>query len=200
MRASLPLLLLTTLLVAMPSSMLAKEGAEAAHHANVPVPAVDLARYTGLWYEIAHLPMHFQRKCVGNTTARYMTQQDGTITVRNRCQTEDGSYQQVDGEARRVGESTSQLEVRFAPGWLSWLPMVWGDYWIIALDKDYQWAVVGNKKADNLWILSRTPTMDEALRKQLLTRAQHMGYPVEKIELTSQDGTLAENAAKPGNN
>lgn len=148
---------------------------------NVPVPAVDLQRYAGLWYEQAHLPMFFQRKCVADTTAQYTPQDDGTIAVVNRCRTEDGSFNEAEGVARRVDGSTSRLEVRFAPGWLAWAPMVWGDYWVIALDDDYRWAMVGSPDADYLWILSRTPTLDSSIKADLVERARAMGYPVDKL-------------------
>lgn len=82
------------------------------------------------------------------------------------------------------------LEVRFAPAWLSWLPMVWGDYWVIALDPDYQWAMVGAPDADYLWILSRTPRLDEGIRERLLARAAAMGYPVEEV-VDSPQGSQA---------
>ena len=78
--------------------------------------------------------------------------------------------------------------MRFAPGWLSWLPMVWGDYWVIALDDDYQWSLVGTPKQDYLWILSRSPRMDEVTYAMLVERARRMGYPVEKLERTPQSG------------
>jgi len=155
---------------------------------NTTVPAVDLQRYAGKWYEQASLPMVFTRACVGDTTAQYTPQDDGMIAVTNRCRTEDGSFKQADGEARTVDGSTSRLEVRFAPGWLSWLPMVWGDYWVIALDDDYQWSLVGTPKQDYLWILSRSPRMDEVTYAMLVERARRMGYPVEKLERTPQSG------------
>lgn len=190
-RGLLPALLLALSTPAYAQHADASAPAATATEPNEAVSSVDLRRYSGKWYEIAHLPMFFQRKCVGDTTALYTPLADGTMAVRNRCRDEDGTFQQVDGEARQVGESTSKLEVRFAPGWLSWLPMVWGDYWVIALDEQYQWTMVGAPKADYLWILSRTPTMDDALREELLAKAQRMGYPVDKVELTPQPAAIA---------
>lgn len=186
MRLSLPRLLLAPLMACAALPALAQDAAGGAALPNEAVPAVDLERYAGLWYEIAHLPMYFQRKCTADTTAHYTLQDDGMIAVRNRCRTDDGSFQQVEGEARRVGDSTSKLEVRFAPGWMSWLPMVWGDYWVIALDEDYQWAMVGSPKADYLWLLSRSDQLDAGVRTRLLDKARRMGYPVDKVEITPQ--------------
>ena len=68
----------------------------------------------------------------------------------------------MDGIARRSGERAAELEVRFAPAWLSFLPFVWADYWVIALDRDYQWAIVGEPDRDYLWFLTREPTVDAA--------------------------------------
>lgn len=154
---------------------------------NVPVAGVDLTRYAGTWYEQAHLPMFFQRKCVADTTAHYSLDADGTIAVVNRCRKADGSFSEAHGVARKVGGRSSTLEVRFAPEWLSWLPMVWGDYWVIALDEvEYRWAMVGAPDADYLWILSRTPQLDPDMRARLIEQARAMGYPVDKLVDTPQ--------------
>lgn len=156
---------------------------------NVPVASVDLERYAGTWYEQARLPMYFQRKCASDTTANYELNADGTVAVVNRCRREDGGLQEAEGIARMVDGRTSTLEVRFAPAWLSWLPAVWGDYWVIALDEaDYQWAMVGAPKADYLWILSRSPRLDPAVLEDLLAQARAMGYPVDRVLTTPQSG------------
>lgn len=98
-------------------------GAHAAEP-NRPVPNVDLARYAGTWHEQARLPMFFQRKCVRDTTATYALRDDGRIDVVNRCATADGGVIEARGVARGVDGSTSQLEVRFAPAALGFLPFV----------------------------------------------------------------------------
>jgi apolipoprotein D and lipocalin family protein len=94
--------------------------------ANQPVPELDLARYSGSWHEIAHLPMFFQRKCTGDITATYSLLANGHIEVRNACRTADGSMQSSTGEARPVAGRPGALQVRFAPAGVSWLAMVWG--------------------------------------------------------------------------
>ena len=149
--------------------------------ANESVPALDLQRYSGQWHEIAHLPMFFQRKCVGNTTATYSPQPDGKIGVRNACDDKDGNRIASEGTARLVEGHPGRLQVRFAPDWLAWAPMVWADYWVIELDPDYTWAVVGGPSHKYLWILSRTPSMDRALFDGIRARAAQRGYPVEKL-------------------
>jgi apolipoprotein D and lipocalin family protein len=92
------------------------------------------------------------------------------------------------GEARRVPGLPAALQVRFAPRLLGWLPMVWADYWVIDLDPDYRWAVVGGPSRKYLWILSRDPTLDRALFDQIKARAAQRGYPVEKLVLTATIG------------
>ena len=180
-------------LLAAASLCAAAVAAAGASLPNVPVASVDLARYAGTWYEQAHLPMFFQRRCVADTTATYAAQPDGTVGVVNRCRDKDGRFEEARGVARTVDGRTSTLEVRFAPAWLSWLPMVWGDYWVIALDEaDYRWAMVGSPDADYLWILSRTPQLDAAVHERLVAQARAMGYPVDDLIATpqrSQDAT-----------
>lgn len=149
--------------------------------ANAPVPALDLGRYAGKWHEIAHLPMFFQRQCVGDITAEYTPLEDDSIEVRNGCRTKDGSRDEAVGVARPVEGSPGALEVRFAPRWLSWFPGVWADYWVVDLDPDYRWAVVGSPGRKYLWILSREPRMDKALFERLVGDADARGYAVDDL-------------------
>ena len=153
------------------------------------VASVDLARYVGTWYEQAHLPLFFQRNCVANTTARYALREDGRIDVVNQCDDKDGKRIEATAIARRVGESTSKLEVRFAPAFLSFLPMVWGDYWILGLGPGYSYSVVGDPNREYLWILSRTPTMTDAAYRSALEIAQVNGFDVSRLVRTDQGST-----------
>lgn len=145
------------------------------------VPRLDISRYAGQWHEIAHLPMFFQRQCVGDITARYSLDAPGRIGVLNACRTKDGRMDQAKGAARPVDGHPGRLQVRFAPDWLSWVPMVWADYWVIALDPDYQWAMVGEPDRDYLWILSREPAMDRVLFDELKAKAEAMGYDLSPL-------------------
>lgn len=157
-------------------------GAAAASEPVAAVPDLDLERYAGTWHEIARLPMYFQRKCTGSVTATYRPLPDGTVAVHNACATADGSTIASDGVARRPEPyARGKLEVRFAPRWLSWLPYVWADYWVIALDDDYRWAMVGQPGRKYLWILSRTPAMDRATFDSLKARATSMGYDLSAL-------------------
>lgn len=145
------------------------------------VPRVDVQRYLGTWYEIATIPQRFQRGCVG-VTAHYSLRTDGDIDVVNVCRkdTLDGKERSVRGKAWIVDKATNaKLKVRF------FWPFT-GAYWIIDLDRDYQWAVVGHPDRTYYWILSRTPQMDPVLYDELIRRAAAKGYDTSKIKKTLQ--------------
>ena len=97
------------------------------------VPSVDLQRYAGTWYEIARLANKFQRQCESDVTATYSLLEDGDIQVVNRCRREGGEVSEVTGRAKLASEdkSNAKIKVLFAPAFLSFLPFVWADYWII---------------------------------------------------------------------
>ena len=156
------------------------------------VPEVDYQRYAGKWFEIARLPNRFEDDCVANVTAEYAPMPDGRISVTNRCEEADGTFNVAEGVARREdGRPTSVLEVRFAPRFLSFLPMVWGDYRVIELDPDYRHAVVASDDREYLWILSRTPTMDEATYDSLVARAKDQGFDVSRLIKTRHASTVS---------
>ena len=151
------------------------------------IATLDVPRYMGTWYEIAKFPNRFQAKCVANTRAKYLTQTDGSVQVLNSCVTADGSTIDALGLAKQVGNSTSpKLQVRFAPAWLSFLPMVWGDYWVIDLDTDYQLAAVSDATREYLWVLSRAPQVNTKAYDALLDRLKAQHFDVKKLERTPQ--------------
>ncbi|WP_236657931.1 lipocalin family protein [Limnohabitans sp. TS-CS-82] len=155
--------------------------------AVVSIASLDVPRYMGTWYEIAKFPNKFQRKCARHTRAQYLAQGDGTVQVLNRCLTERGEEINALGLARQIGPNTSpRLKVRFAPAWLSWLPQVWGDYWVIDLDDDYQLAAVSEPSREYLWVLSRTPTVDANTYNALLKRLSAQGFDIGKLERSPQ--------------
>ena len=151
------------------------------------VAAVDLGRYEGQWFEVARFENRFQRQCVGDVRATYTRRPDGRIDVFNTCRTKNGSTTSALGEARVVDSATNaKLKVRFAPSWLSFLPMVWGDYWVIGLDSSYGWAVVGDSSREYLWILSRTPTLDAATYDQAVATARARDFDVQRLVKTGR--------------
>ena len=152
------------------------------------VPFVDVDRYMGDWFEIARLPNRFQERCVGDVRATYARRADGRLDVRNQCRTADGRTE-ARGIARVVDDRTfARLKVRFAPAWLSLLPFVWGDYWIIGLADDYSWAVVGSPDRKYLWILARTPRLDEKSAETARGIARANGFDVARLIQTAQEG------------
>lgn len=157
------------------------------HRAVNTVAIVDLNRYAGDWFEIARFPNRFQRQCDGDVRASYTLRPDGRIDVVNRCRTGDGSTTEARGIARRVDERTSaKLKVRFAPAALSFLPFVWGDYWILGLADDYTWSLVGSPDRAYLWILSRAPEMDAAAYAAAVRVAAANGFQVDRLVRTPQ--------------
>lgn len=149
------------------------------------IPSLDVSRYLGRWYEIAKYPNRFQKKCVGDTTADYRLQPNGNLQVINRCRLEDGQSDEAVGTARQIGDRSSpKLEVRFAPAWLSFIPAVWGDYWVIDLDPGYQLAAISEPKRQYLWILSRSPNVSQDRYDKLLQRLRDKGFDTRKLEMT----------------
>lgn len=163
-------------------------GAQSTKAALTTIETLDVRRYMGTWYEIAKYPNWFQKKCVGNTRAEYSLKPDGKVQVINRCRLENGEMNEAIGTARQLGAATSpKLEVRFAPAWLSFIPAVWGNYWIIDLDNGYQLAAVSEPTRQYLWVLARTPRIDQALYDALLGRLTRKGYDIRSLEATRQD-------------
>ncbi len=151
------------------------------------IPSLDVPRYMGLWYEIARYPNRFERKCDGFTTATYTAQPDGSVKVENRCRRADGSIQLAEATAHQVGGPDSpRLKVRFAPAALSFIPLAWGDYWVIDLDPDYRLAAVSEPGRDYLWILARTPQVEPAAYEALLTRLAARGFDTGRLVRTRQ--------------
>lgn len=162
------------------------------------VASVELVRYLGQWYELARYPNRFQRDCVSDVTATYARRADGRIDVVNRCVEQHGGVNEARGIARVLDDPTgAKLKVRFAPAWLSFLPAVWGDYWIIGLDEGYDWAVVGTPDRKYLWILSRTPELDEPAYAEALDRARENGFDTSRLTPTSHVGSGRDQGANP---
>jgi len=145
-----------------------------------PVPSVDLKKYAGLWYEYSKIPNSFQKQCVSNTTAEYKLLEDGTIQVNNSCTDEDGKRDFVSGVARIVDrETNAKLEVSFF-SIFGWRP-IWGDYWVIGLDKDYQYAVVGTPGRKYGWVLSRSPKLTDEQLTEINKILTEQDYDLKKF-------------------
>ncbi len=148
------------------------------------VARVDIPRYMGTWYEIASFPHDFQAGCTG-TTAHYTLRDDGDVDVVNRCFLGglEGEEKVAEGRARVVDPATNaRLEVSF-------FRPFWGDYWIIELGEDYDYAVVGHPGRDYLWILNRAPQMKVSTFDAIVSRLRDVHrYDVDRLQRTVQRG------------
>ncbi len=147
---------------------------------------VNLEKYTGLWYEIAKIPNRFQKNCKSNTTALYSLMDDGSIKVVNSCREEDGKINSSEGVARVVDNITnSKLEVSFVS--IFGIHLFWGDYWIIGLDDEYSYAVIGTPERKYGWILSRTKKLPEEKLTAAFEILKKNGYNRNDFEMTLQE-------------
>jgi apolipoprotein D and lipocalin family protein len=148
------------------------------------VTSIDLTRYQGVWHQVALYPNRFQKMCASNTRATYALEESGTVRVTNQCRSAEGKDVQTQGQARparaakvEAGQLTPpQLQVRFAPAWLSWLPFVWGNYWVIQLAPDYRYAVVGEPQREFLWVLARETQLSASDWTAIVSRLKEQGY------------------------
>ena len=164
-------------------ALLAALGLACAQRGTPPrtVASVDLDRYLGTWYEIASFPSWFQRDCVA-TQATYSRRDDGQLGVANACRekTLDGPWKRIEGVAWPVAPGDfTKLKVQF------FWPLR-GDYWVLALDPEYRWALVGHPNRNYLWVLSRTRALDDAVYDGILKRASAAGYEVARLRKTPQ--------------
>jgi apolipoprotein D and lipocalin family protein len=151
------------------------------------VPHVDLEKYLGKWYEIAHLPAKFQEGC-SETTATYALMENGNVSVLNECK-KNGKTKLARGKAKVVDKTTgAKLKVTF-------FRPFYGDYWIIKLGDDYEYAVVGTPDRKYLWILSRTPQMDSKLFSELTEFAKSKGFDIDRLMKTSQPQSTSASSA-----
>jgi len=190
-------LLLVAVVWCTANAMLTTSGCAAQRGPGVQtVDAVDVDRYVGTWFEIARFPNRFQDRCIGGVTATYTLRSDGHLDVINRCQTDNGAIE-ARGVARIVDtETRARLKVRFAPAVFSFLPFVWGDYWILGLGHDYSWAVVGSPDRAYLWILARAPALDWERYTLALATAAANGFAVERLINTPQSAGRARDVAR----
>ncbi|CAN1564677.1 Blc Bacterial lipocalin [Flavobacteriaceae bacterium] len=145
------------------------------------VPYVDLKKYTGKWYEIAAFPQWFQKGCYCST-AEYTLTDKGFVIVENNCNKNsiNGKQSNIKGKAF-VEENSGNAKLKVQFFW----PFK-AKYWIIDLADDYSYAVIGHPNRKYLWILSRTPTMDDAIYQQIISRIKEKGFDISKIKITKQ--------------
>jgi apolipoprotein D and lipocalin family protein len=144
------------------------------------VDKVDIEKYKGSWYEIARFEHRFEEGCK-NVTATYELRDDGKIKVINRCtDIESNKRKEATGVAYAVDDTNSKLKVSF-------FRPFYGDYWIIDLDKEYRYALVGSPDRKYLWILSRTKTIDEKTKAMILAKLPALKFDESKFVWTIQE-------------
>jgi len=157
-----------------------------------PVESFEVSRYLGTWHEIASIPQFFQRKCVRDTKASYSTAADSLIRVDNVCTRDDGTRERASGRARAGDPSVaSKLEVTFLELFGEYRFWVAADYWVIALDPNYSWAVVGHPSRRYGWILSREPSLPTVAVAEIIGRLKSQGYDACEFLVTPQTGGLS---------
>ncbi|HKI79384.1 MAG TPA: lipocalin family protein [Ignavibacteriaceae bacterium] len=149
------------------------------------VSNVELNKYVGKWYEIARIPNSFQKNCESNVTANYTLRDDGKINVLNKCVEDDGSVNEAEGLAQVVDKKTnSKLEVSFVS--IFGIHLFWGDYWIIGLDENYEYAVIGHPDRKYGWILSRTSKLSKDKLDEAFEILERNGYNPKDFVMTVQ--------------
>ena len=158
-----------------PASAPAAANVPVAANPVTPVPQVDLARYAGLWFEIARIPNRFQKRCARESLALYRLRADGRLGVVNQCRRTNGRVEQARGVARVIDTSSrAKLKVSLVSV-LGWRPF-WGDYWIIGLDENYRWAVVASPDRRYGWMLARTRTLEPATLEAIGAILERNGF------------------------
>lgn len=146
-----------------------------------PVQNLDLKRYQGIWYEIARLDHSFERG-LEQVTAEYLLRDDGSVKVINRGYSpEKKKWQEASGKARFADkEGSGHLKVSF-------FGPFYGSYVVFELDQEqYQYAFVTGASKSYLWLLARTPQVDEAVIKHFIQQSEELGYPIDELIFVNQ--------------
>ena len=154
------------------------------------VPALELRRYLGLWFEVGRLPLRFEDDRATDVTAEYTMAEDGTVTVDNRCLDEDGKPTQALGQALPDAEHPGRLQVTFLPEALRWIPFTKADYWVLRVDDEYRHALVGTPDRKHLWLLSREPQVEDAVEQAFLDTARDQGFDLDPWIRPAQSGQV----------
>lgn len=156
------------------------------------VEFVDLKRYQGQWFEVASIPASFQRKCLGNVTAEYSLLDSGEVKVVNSCDEKEERNVAVARARVKDTQTNAKLDVAFFKFLGHYVFLFAGDYWIIDLDPNYQWAVVGSPNRKFAWILARTPALDGQTLSGIAERLQKQKYNPCQLKTTKQNGGFTE--------
>ena len=145
------------------------------------VPTVDLPRYMGKWYGIAHIPNTFQKSCLREVTANYSLLASNHVRGINTCRKANGELFNLEVNGHVQDKTNAKLVFKISSSWLSWIPMLKADYWIVDLADDYTYAAVATPDSQYLWLLARQPQLEESVYQQLVKRVAKQGFAVEKL-------------------
>lgn len=140
------------------------------------VKSVDLTRYLGVWHEMARYENEFQGPECVNVTAEYGLDEDGDISVLNTCRNEARAVTETAKGWARVADRQTNAKLRVTFFW-----PFFGDYWVVALADDYSWVIVSEPRREYLWILTRQPVKDGALKDELVAKAAALGFDAGKL-------------------
>lgn len=158
------------------------------------VEDLELERYLGLWYEIGRLPLRFEDEGARDVTAHYSLNDDGSVRVDNRCIDADGEPVQALGQAEPDADHVGRLRVSFLPEALRWIPFTRADYWVLKIDPEYQYALVGTPDRKYLWLLAREPEVEAAVEDEYLSAARAQGYELGDWIRPEQSGERVTDA------
>ncbi|MFZ0827780.1 MAG: lipocalin family protein [Verrucomicrobiia bacterium] len=169
-------------------------------HGDVPATTkvVDLGRYAGRWFEIARLPLFFQ-KANESAMAEYGSNPDGTVSVQNIAVRPDGTQHDIRGYAKVLNPpENTKLAVRFRTWFGPLIPVPKaGNYWILHVDEHYQEAMVGTPDRKHLWLLARTATISDERYAALVARAKQLGFDVARLIKDPQPATRNPQKKQP---
>ncbi len=158
------------------------------------VPKLDLGKLTGTWYEIARLPIKSEKKCLSDGTVLYaLNDKPNTFQTGTFCTVKQGDHADIGNSGKQDKAGDGRLKLRH-------LVILSRKYWVLATDPDFTWALVGTPNHKSLWILARTPTVPDALYRQLQSTAASQGFPIAKLVLVTHPHdriTLASPSANP---
>ena len=144
------------------------------------VEKVDLERYLGTWYEIARYEHFFEKDCK-NVSANYSIMDEETIKVINKCtKIQTNEKKEAIGRAYAIDETNSKLKVSF-------FRPFYGDYWVLILDENYDYAVVGTPNREYLWILARDKKLPLKIQNDILEKLPSLGFDISKLLWTMQE-------------
>lgn len=141
---------------------------------------VALPQLAGEWYEIATTGTFWHRRCVSNTRYRFSASSARRLVAVSVCTTARG-VETHRGRLRAAPGGDGRLSIRFAPGILAWLPATWADFWILAMDEETGWLLVGDNRRQRLTIAARTVELDEASMAHALAAARQAGYDISPL-------------------